>query len=74
MNTQQVTTINELRGAALRDFEMDAADFIWKSSTLIDYQQGIEIAKLEKYFPNDEVMRKLRWTFERRKLETVFPA
>ena len=67
-----LSAIDRLAREGALDFG-DTADFIWKAPTLIERQTEIEKAKLQEYFPNDMRMRLLRWRFESRKLEHLFP-
>ncbi len=67
------SAIDSLGWGAQLDFD-DAADFIWKTPTLIEHQTEIEKAKLYQYFPDDVRMRLLRWRLESRKLEKIFPS
>jgi len=52
----------------------DITDFFWKSPSLIETQEKIELEKLRDYYsPEASVTRDLRWQGESRKLYHVFP-
>jgi hypothetical protein len=75
---------NELRELAFgADQEFaDIADYIWKAPKFIESEIKIELKKLDAYFPltgaseNDDtvnLLRRMRWQHESRKLGTIFP-
>jgi hypothetical protein len=49
------------------------SDFIWKAPRLVESERTLELAKLERYFPDDVESREVRWRAESLKLDHVFP-
>ncbi len=72
---------DQLASHAMREFS-DVADYFWKSMRFVENEMRSEVSKLEAYFPfcgdqeRDRLaakLRKMRWSLEQRKLNSVFP-
>ena len=61
-----------LAASAYEEFN-NLGDFIYKAPRLVKSERESELAKLERYFPNDSNLRDLRWQAESHNLDHVFP-
>lgn len=51
----------------------NAMDYIWKSPRLIENETKVELEKLDIYYPDAPDTAALRWHFESKRLDQVFP-
>ncbi len=68
----QNSPLDSLTEAASFEFD-DVADYIWKTPRFIGAEYKREIAKLSDYYPAYSKAAKIRWSFEKHKLESLFP-